>query len=338
MTLRVLGEEPRRSRMFAEDLGLRTAFPRLAYYASMWSYYEAATNTTPRDLSLVEVDGNGLPAFGFLGGSDTSGVSFFGTPAIAEFADLGPGMRQDRLGREVAEEIIRDLNRVRASTLTVRVLSRSSVLAGFDHVLLSAGAKTQLQFSAEVDLTLPEERIWSSLRSRYRSLINRGRKTFEVDIVSAERPEKSVFDSYRALHREVAGKQTRSDESWDEMYRRLVHDEALLLVARLEDRPVAATFVTKFGGLAVYASGAYVRDLGNFPVSHWPMYASMLAAKQAGCSRFIIGAGYFDASVETPEKLQSIANFKRGFATEILMHRQYVLESSTSGDGGEKNG
>lgn len=338
MTLRVLRDEPLRSRTFAEDPGLRTAFPRLAYYASMWSYYEAATNTTPEDLSFVEVDGNGLPAFGFLGGSDSSGVSFFGTPAIAEFADSSPGTRRDRLGGEIAEEVTRDLNEVGSSRLTVRLLSTSSVLTGFDQVLLSAGARTQLQFSAEADLTFSEENIWSSLRPRYRSFINRGRKAFEVDIVNAERPEKSVFDSYRALHLEVSGRQTRPDRSWDEMYRRLEQDEALLLVARLENRPVAATFVTKFGGLAVYASGAYVRDLGNFPVSHWPMYASMLAAKQAGCSRFVIGAGYFDRSVEVPEKLQSIANFKRGFATEIIMHRQYVLESSRSGDGGEKNG
>ena len=97
MTLRVLRDEPLRSRTFAEDPSLRTAFPRLAYYASMWSYYEAATNTTPEDLSFVEVDGNGLPAFGFLGGSDASGVGFFEAPAIAEFADSSHGMPWDRL-------------------------------------------------------------------------------------------------------------------------------------------------------------------------------------------------------------------------------------------------
>ena len=332
MTLRVLRDEPLRSRTFAEDLGLRTAFPRLAYYASMWSYYEAATSTTPADFSFVEADGNGLPAFGFLGGSDASGVGFFGTPAIAEFADSSHGMRWDRLGRAVAADIIGHLNETPASTLNVGVLSKSSVLTGFEHALLFAGARTLTQFSAEVDLTLPEAAIWSSLRKSYRSLINRGRVAFEVDVVDANRPDAFIFDTYRQLHLQVAGRQTRPDKSWDEMYRRLVNDEALLLVARCDKRPVAATYVAKFGNLAVYASAAYVRDLGSFPVSHWPLYASILAAKHSGCSRFLLGPGYLDIGVPGSQKSQSVEAFKRGFATEVVGNRRYILVSNQWAD------
>ena len=337
MTLRLLRDAPTRGLSFVDETSLRTAFPRLAYYASMWPYYEAATDTTPEDSSLVETDEQGSPAFGFLAGNAGFGASFFGSPAIAEFTESGHDIRRDRLGRAVAEEVIRLHSETKPSPLTVRVLSDSSRLTGFDLALLSAGARTQPQFSAEVDLTLREEEIWSSLRRSYRSLVNRGREALKVEVADVNRPEKSVFDTYRLLHSEVAGRQTRPARSWDEMWQRVAQNQALLLVARLDGRPVAATFVTKFGGLAVYASGAYVRDLGKFPVSHWPLYASILAAKGAGCSRFLLGSAYFDQAVSVSEKLRSIASFKRGFATEIVMHREYVLgtEGERDGDGAD---
>lgn len=336
MKLHELRDAASGSRSFADDTDLRAAFPRLAYYRSMWAYYEAATQTTPEDLSLLETDDDGLPTFGFLAGKADSAVSFFRTPAIAELADSGHGIRRDRLGRAVAEEVIGLHSETDSSPLAVCVLSDSSRLTGFDLALLSAGARTQSQFSAEVDLTWPEEAIWSSIRPRYRSLINRGRRILEMEEANVDRPDRAVFDTYRLLHREVAGEQTRPDRSWDEMWQRIAQDQAQLLVARLDGRPVAATFVTTFGDLAVYASGAYVRDLGNFPVSHWPMYASILAAKRSGRSRFLLGAAYFDQAVEASEKLRSIANFKRGFATEVVLHRQYVLGTERGGDGDGK--
>lgn len=120
------------------------------------------------------------------------------------------------------------------------------------------------------------------------------------------------------------------------MFQRVARDQALLLVARLDGRPVAATLVTKFRGIAVYASGAYVRDLGKFPVSHWPLYASILAAKRSGCYRFLLGPAYYDQAFRVSEKLRSIANFKRGFATEIVMHREYLLGTEWESDGDSK--
>jgi lipid II:glycine glycyltransferase (peptidoglycan interpeptide bridge formation enzyme) len=111
------------------------------------------------------------------------------------------------------------------------------------------------------------------------------------------------------------------------MYDLLATGRAQLALARIGDRPVAATYLMRFGRLALYASGAYVRDLGKFPVSHWPLYASMLAAKQSGIDRLVLGTVFHATSSGSLPKERSIAAFKLGFATRVVARRSYDIES-----------
>lgn len=111
------------------------------------------------------------------------------------------------------------------------------------------------------------------------------------------------------------------------MYRLISQGRAQLVVADLAGRPVAATYFMRLGRLALYASGAYVRDLGKFPVSHWPLYASMLHARGAGVERLVLGTAFYGTDVESSSKERSIAAFKRGFATTIAARRSYSAGS-----------
>ena len=309
------------------DATTASAFPYVTLDASLWRYYVAATATDPVDVSTIERDPRtGLPTAALLAAEGPEDAAFFGRAATFELATDLPARSIPRVGRETAEAL-RDRARAAGRTIGVRVVVDSANLSGFERVLLSSGASVSLEFSAEADLSLTEEQLWTSLRKSFRPLINKGRRDLRIEVVDESTPDRCRFDVYRDLHREVAGRVTRPSESWDVMFEMVAQGRAQLLLAHLEGRPVAATYFVRFGRLALYASGAYVRDLGKFPVSHWPLYASMLEARRSGVERLVLGTVLQEAGLGPSAKEQSIAVFKRGFATTVVARRTYGIES-----------
>lgn len=316
-----------RERILAGDV-TAASFPYSAVDASLWEYYEAATASAPRDLSVVEHDPlSGSPATALVAAEHDGAIGFFGRAATFEVARDVAVYDAAAIGTVMAETL-RDRCRSESGDLHAQVIGAGAALTGFETVLLGAGAVPSTAYSAEVDLTRDEEQLWRHVRRRFRPFINTGRRDLRTETVDAEAPDHERFGIYRALHREVAGRETRPKESWDVMFELLQKGRGLLVLAHLDERPVAATYVMRFGSVAVYASGAYARDLGKYPVSHWPLYASMLEAKRVGVERFVIGPVFLDTDPNATPKERTIGEFKRGFATEIVTRREYRLQGS----------
>ncbi len=306
------------------------SFPQVAFDASLWGYYEAATASAPLDLSDVEHDPmSGGPSAALVAAHDKDAIGFFGRAATFELARDVSRQALPATGEAIAETL-RDRCRSEGDRLHAQVVGNSAVLSGFERVLLGSGATTSVDFSAEVDLTLDEEQLWRNVRRRYRPFINAGRRDLRLEIVNHDQPDHGRFEVYRNLHREVAGRETRPRESWDVMYELLKEGRGQLVLAYLDERPIAATYLMRFGRHASYASGAYVRDLGKYPVSHWPLYASILEAKRDGVERLTLGSVFLETDAHSTAKERSIGEFKRGFANEIVARRTYRLEASDS--------
>lgn len=305
--------------------GIAEVFPYAALDASLWRYYVAATATNPRDVSTIERDQQtDEPTAALVASHNSEGVGYFGRAATFEIAADAPSSAIANVGRATAETLCSTVE-VAEGGLSARVVATSSVLSGFERVLLGAGASSSLEFAGEVDLTLSEEKLWQSLRKSYRSLVNKGRREVTIELVGRATHSRERFELYRALHLEVAGRVTRPALSWDVMYEMVAAGRAQLLLGHLEGRLIAATYFMRFGNLALYASGAYVRDLGKFPVSHWPLFASILEAKRSGIERLIVGSVFLDSDGGATPKEQSIASFKLGFSTEVRVLRHYRL-------------
>ena len=306
------------------------SFPYVAVDASLWRYYEAATASAPLDLSAVEHDSvSGGPIAAMVAAHDQDAIGFFGRAATFELARDVSRSAVPATGVAIAETL-RDRCRTEGDRLHAQVVGDSAVLSGFETVLLGSGASASVEFSAEVDLTLDEGQLWRNVRRRYRPFINAGRRDLRIEIVNQDEPDHGLFEVYRNLHREVAGRETRPRGSWDVMYELLEEGRGQLVLAYMDERPIAATYLMLFGRHAIYASGAYVRDLGKYPVSHWPLYASILEAKRAGVERLALGSVFLETDAHSTAKERSIGEFKRGFATEIVARRTYRLEASDS--------
>ena len=320
-------KEPLEGRhLYLSEAEIAAAFPYAALDASLWRYYVAATSTEPADVSAIERDRRtGDPVAGLVAAEGSDDVAFFGRAATFEFASELAPRDIPAVGRRLAEEL-RDRARQTGRALMARAGNDTPVLTGFERVLLATGASASLEFSAEADLRLTEDQLWGNFRQSLRSRINTGRRELTIELVDETAPDRERFEVYRSLHREVAGRVTRPAASWDVMHELLTEGRAQLILAHLGERTVAATYFMRFGRLALYASGAYVRDLEKFPVSHWPLYASMLAAKHSGVERLVIGPVFLENDPHATPKERSIGAFKVGFATEVRTFRTYVLQ------------
>jgi hypothetical protein len=172
--------------------------------------------------------------------------------------------------------------------------------------------KTKVAF---VDLSLSETELWSSLRKSYKSLINWGRRNLALELVDQSNADPEVFVRFHSFHREVAGRETRTQETWDIQFDMVAAGEAYCVMGRMGERLVSANFV-QLSGIPYYGVGVYDRTLmaEGMALAHWPLYFAILHAKKLGFPKFLLG----DVGEGHSSKENSIAYFKRGFATDIV--------------------
>jgi len=180
------------------------------------------------------------------------------------------------------------------------------------HLLESGGLATPI-FLQILDLSASEEELRRGIRKSYRSLINWGQRSLEIELLDHSDPSTSAMDSFRELHREVSGRETRSAESWQRQTDMITNGEAFALFGRLEGRLVTAGFFMHTESTCLYGSSASARDLFDKPLSHAMLWTAILHAQSLGCSRFEMGERLFPHQGQPSKKELGISLFKGGF-------------------------
>lgn len=136
-----------------------------------------------------------------------------------------------------------------------------------------------------------------------------------------------AFKAFQALHFAAAGRETRSQGSWDEQRFAIEDRRASLITVSFESEIIGATFSWLTPSSGAYGSGAYDRSkFSQLSISHVSLLRAIEHAQDVGAKHYIVG------QVFTPggsPKERNIANFKRGFSkTRQHFHR---LELSRGG-------
>lgn len=293
-------------------------------YRQLGPYWHRVLPHPCADLSAVALAGDRAVAYALANDAHDC-VGYFGRPINIV---LAPGHR-DAEG-EIAEALFLHFERLagdmRRPCRLVRAGSEPDRLSSLGTRVLGSGGSIVQQYRAVVDLTLGEDEIWRGVRKSYRSLINWGRKNLETSIHVGVGAREQDFDEFRELHAFVSGRVTRPRASWDEMLKNAIDGRAELIAGRFDGRLVAATFVNYSKELASYATGVYDRTLFDKPISHWPVYLSILRAKQRGCRIFDLGEVFLDRSRSAKEL--NIGYFKKGFSDTVEVHTIYQLKPS----------
>jgi hypothetical protein len=163
------------------------------------------------------------------------------------------------------------------------------------------------------DLTGGEEGLRKSLRKRFKSFLNWGKDNLDLKIFARDSADRALFQRYQEFHFSVAGRTTRPQVSWDIMANWIAAGHGELILGSLEGKLVTGIMVVDGMSAAYYASGVNDRSRFDKPLAHWPMWLSMLHARERGMTLFDFGDLPLEGAASAKEV--NIGYFKRGFAT-----------------------
>lgn len=211
--------------------------------------------------------------------------------------------------------------------LTLRAPAVSGAIPHWHRLLMEAGASLHGRHRAEVDLRIDETSYHSRLRKSYKALINMARKHWTVHIDDVG--NLSEFRRFEALHLDVAGRRTRSEESWNRQFGAIVAGEAFAVY--LTDPAgslVGASLFNQSRDEAIYAIGAYDRKLFDKPLAHLSLYEAITHTRQRGLQRLILGERPYPGDLPAPtEKELQIGFFKEGFASSLVLVPYFAIDS-----------
>lgn len=191
--------------------------------------------------------------------------------------------------------------------------------------LLELADETFTSYYLFIDLSLSIEEIKSRFRRSIKSIINKGLRDWNIQV--HEKPTNELFDSFRLLHKLVAGKSTRPLQSWN-MQKLQIECEESFLVTASDDKNclVGAGLFAYSENLAEYMSAAYKREL-NTSCSHAVQMKAIETLKNKDLKWYELGQKYLTIDKNknpATKKELSIVHFKEAFATHTLA-RQFLI-------------
>ena len=178
-----------------------------------------------------------------------------------------------------------------------------------------------------VDLSLDKKELWQNLRKSYKSLINNGRKKFEIIIIDTFSADYGVHDLYKKLHHKTAGRVTRDQRTFDLQFEMLKDDKAVLIGLADKKCFVAFSYFFHHNGCAYYGSSCDDPDYKTeVPIEHCIIWSAIEYYKRRGFRHLEIGWQQFGSQLfdHPAEKDLSIAFFKRGFGSRVISYHRGI--------------
>ena len=229
--------------------------------------------------------------------------------------------------RQKVTVIIETLQNLMQTSTINNVLLRTTPINGqldlLGDRLLKAGATARPIFVSQVDLSQDVTRIRQGIRKSYSPLINWGEKNIKLAILDSQNPDQTLFEQIHQFHIHVAGRVTRSTESWQIQYEMIKAGCAEILIGYLDNQIVSAGLYIDEGLRTTYGVGIYERSLFDKPLAHYITYQGIIRAKTRGQKIFVMGD--IPTKSGTEEKLYRIGEFKKGFCPTLTLETQWLL-------------
>lgn len=175
-----------------------------------------------------------------------------------------------------------------------------------------------------VDLSLSLEEIHLKFRKSFRPLVNKGLRELNVEV--HEEISDELFESFRNLHKEVAGRTTRSIESWQIQKEQISAKESFLIIVKSKSNSlIGGGLITYSKDCGFYSVGAYKREHTDKPIGHVVQMKAIETLKRNNVKLYEIGVKYLKIDRTKPDNKQmQISHFMEGFASNI-MARQHLI-------------
>ena len=282
------------------------------------------------DLSFIVTD-NKVPILAFIGSSrkvsaDSIEIAAYGQPCF--HVECNQHSTSMKSARKILKKKIKEFV---SETESVQINYRDSLqensLSVVSQYLLDQGAFARPLFDQVVNLTKPVIQLRQDVRKSYKSLINWGLNNLTIKILNASNVLIPEMNDFRNLHINVAGRETRSEETWNIQYQMIQKGKAFLVLGYLDDVLVTGAFFIFNEKSCYYGVAASNRALFDKPISHAIIWSAITYAREQGQLLLIMGQQLF-LSVEEPKptvKELGISTFKKGFGGETKVSMEIQL-------------
>lgn len=284
-------------------------FPRSSLALSMLDYLKAVTKAKGQNRSFAVLVDN-APVAVAVGWVESEGWRLLDRPTFIEFSP-----RFEYVAKPGA--LVRSIVSFMKSSIflpdgnVLSFLGDGNYDSPLMRELMSISSAHHLTFEGTVDLRATIEEITGEFRSGHRQSVRKGRDLLTGFQIFGQDIELGVFSTFRELHRQEAGRITRNNESWEEMYTGLQDSRAFLAVVTLETEVVGCSYFWVSRHAANYGHAAYKREyFRQLPIAHFVLFKAMERLKEIGIEKLFLEEVFLPQGTQ---KEKSIAAFKRGF-------------------------
>ncbi len=186
-------------------------------------------------------------------------------------------------------------------------------------IALEQGATLdKVSYELHLDLTMSIEEIRKNIRKSYRPLISSGQKKWKTLVMDEYSEE--VWNKFKALHKKVAGRVTRSIETWNIQHQAIKDGNAFLVyILDSKQNMVGAACFIMSDYQCNYSVATYDKSLLDQPLGHMIQYQAILTMKDKGRETYYIGDRFYKLNLPyVSEKQVQISHFKQGFSSLIF--------------------
>lgn len=266
----------------------------------------------------------------------------FGTAGTTLMGPLLPALSKAEGQRAVIENCLQALFTVLDENGGGAIICNETILdkgaSQWIRKLMEHGGKEEyIRWQLFVDLSLPQEEVQSRIRRTNRYSVAKGYDTYDIEIYDENtRNLDDVFDEFHAMHREVAGRETRSMDTWIAQ-EKIVRDSSsaigrsfLIFIRDKGTNALAgAALFDSTPQTGLYCVAAYDRLRFSKPVGHIVQAVAMEQMKSMGIRWYEIGERAYPGDNDAYDKLVDIGHYKEGFATHFFPRVFVSLDSKT---------
>ena len=197
-------------------------------------------------------------------------------------------------------------------------LTPDSNISSWHKIIATNQFECSLQRQAFVNLDNTMSTIKNNIRKSYKSLISKGLKIWTVK--SEFSVSKEIWNDFKQLHFNAAGRKTRSDKSWDILENGLKEKELFFIYCLdSNQKMVGGSLFFLTNTESYYGIAAYNRDLFDYPIGHVIQYTAIQKFKDMGLRWYRLGKVPFVSDTHKPSvKEINIGKFKSGFSTDMF--------------------
>ena len=188
------------------------------------------------------------------------------------------------------------------------------------------GTAEKTIWEAFADLNLTQEEIQARIRRTNKYSVAKGQDEYRIEIYDERSPDlDKAFEAFHAMHREVAGRETRSAATWDcqeaiirENTDRTGRSFLVFIRDKASGQLAGSALFDATPQTGFYCVAAYDRSRFAKPVGHIVQAVAMERMREAGVRWYEIGERAYPGDPGAYDKWVDIGHYKEGFATHLF--------------------